>query len=726
MSDTSLVFNLVARDNTEQGLSSAQERFNTVATGIGTGVAAALGVGLAESLDMTAANAKLQAQLGLGPQQAAEVSKVAASVYENAWGDSIQTVNEAVRGVYNNIGDVSQVEGGLEGVTTKALALSETFDQEVGPTTAAVGQLIRTGLAKDANEAFDIITRGFQTAANKADDFLDTINEYSTQFRRLGLDGQTATGLLHQGLKAGARDADQVADAIGQFGEIALAGGTSVDAAFKSIGLNSGEMAKMIGAGGDSAQKALQLTTDALRGTKDETVKLNAAGTLFGDPGKIMGDALYALNPAAAAAASGMDKAAGSTDKLVGTVGGSAASALEEFKRKAMHHLTEVTGGFVQFAMKNRAVFEPLAYVLAGLAATVLVVRGAMMTYSAVSSVVAGAHAIMTSSTWGVIGTWLRMNAIGIGAYLRIGASAVASAMTTAAAWTGSALASIGTWILSVIRAGATAAVQFALMAARAIVWAATMAAQWLIAMGPIGWVIAVLIGLTVLVIAKWNTIKAYTAAAWNWVWTKVRGAVSGVLAAVGYLSALPGRVSGWFSRMKDAAVQKALALAAWVRSLPGRITSALGGLGRLLWNAGSSVISGFINGLKSKFSSVKNTLGDLTSNLTSWKGPEDVDARILRSAGQLVIGGFQLGIDDQIPALRAQLQGLTGDIPSMVTQAAPLTAGMAPILGSTAGSGVTRVIVDVRGADEDLKRLFRKLVRIDGQGSAQTAFGRT
>ena len=726
MSDTSLVFNLVARDNTEQGLSSAQERFNTVATGIGTGVAAALGVGLAESLDMTAANAKLQAQLGLGPQQAAEVSKVAASVYENAWGDSIQTVNEAVRGVYNNIGDVSQVEGGLEGVTTKALALSETFDQEVGPTTAAVGQLIRTGLAKDANEAFDIITRGFQTAANKADDFLDTINEYSTQFRRLGLDGQTATGLLHQGLKAGAKDADQVADAIGQFGEIALAGGTSVDAAFKSIGLNSGEMAKMIGAGGDSAQKALQLTTDALRGTKDETVKLNAAGTLFGDPGKIMGDALYALNPAAAAAASGMDKAAGSTDKLVGTVGGSAASALEEFKRKAMHHLTEVTGGFVQFAMKNRAVFEPLAYVLAGLAATVLVVRGAMMTYSAVSSVVAGAHAIMTSSTWGVIGTWLRMNAIGIGAYLRIGASAVASALTTAAAWTGSALASIGTWILSVIRAGATAAVQFALMAARAIVWAATMAAQWLIAMGPIGWVIAVLIGLTVLVIAKWNTIKAYTAAAWNWVWTKVRGAVSGVLAAVGYLSALPGRVSGWFSRMKDAAVQKALALAAWVRSLPGRITSALGGLGRLLWNAGSSVISGFINGLKSKFSSVKNTLGDLTSKLTSWKGPEDVDARILRSAGQLVIGGFQLGIDDQIPALRAQLQGLTGDIPSMVTQAAPLTAGMAPILGSTAGSGVTRVIVDVRGADEDLKRLFRKLVRIDGQGSAQTAFGRT
>jgi hypothetical protein len=36
----------------------------------------------------------------------------------------------------------------------------------------------------------------------------------------------------------------------------------------------------------------------------------------------------------------------------------------------------------------------------------------------------------------------------------------------------------------------------------------------------------------------------------------------------------------------------------------------------------------------------------------------------------------------------------------------------------------VARVVIDVDGADEDFKRLIRKMVRVDGRGSVQTAFG--
>nr|WP_053211182.1 phage tail tape measure protein [Streptomyces antibioticus] len=609
MSDTSLVFNLVARDRTGETLSRVRERFDTAAAGIGAGVATALGAGVAASLDMSAANTKLAAQLGIGPEKAADLAKVAASVYSNAWGDSVDTVNEAIRGVYQNIGDTSQVEGDLEGITTKALALAETFDQEVGPTTAAVGQLMRTGLAKNADEAFDIITTGFGTSANKADDFLDTINEYSVQFKRVGLDGKTAIGLIDQAINAGARDSDQVADAIGQFGELALAGGSAVETAFKSIGLNADTIKAKLQQGGKSGQQALQMTLDALRGTKDEQLRLNAATALFGDPGTVMGDALFAMDPAGAAAASGMDKAAGSTDKLVDTMGGSGSKALEEFKRKAMTRLAEVSGGFVQFAMDNQGVFVPLTYTLMGLAGTVLVVRGAMATYSAVSALVAGANAIISASAWGVIGNWLRMNAIGLMAYARVAAGAVASALTTAAAWAGSALVSIGTWVLAVIRAALVSGAQFALMALRAIAWAATMAAQWFIAMGPVGWAIAVVIGLVVLIVAKWDLVKKYTGIAWNWVWGKVRGAVSGILAAVAWIARIPGQVSGWFGRMKDAAVQKALALVAWMRGLPGQISRGLGSLGSLLYSKGVNVVQGLWNGIKSMGGWIKSQL---------------------------------------------------------------------------------------------------------------------
>lgn len=669
MSDTSLVFNLVTRDQTGEGLSQARERFDTAAAGIGAGVGMALGAGIVQNLNVESANSKLAAQLGLGATEAAEAATVSAAVYGNAWGDSVETVNLAIKGVYQNIGDTSSAEGGLEAVTTKALALADTFDQDLTMTTAAVGQLMRTGLADSADEAFDIITTGLGTSADKAGDFLETLNEYSTQWRRVGLDGQTATGLIAQGLAHGAKDADQVGDAIGQFGEIALAGGSSVDTAFKSIGLNSATMAKMIGQGGDSAQQALQMTTDALRGTTNEQVKLNAAGTLFGDPGKIMGDALFALDPAGAAAAAGMDKAAGSTDRLVKTAGGSAAASLEEFKRKAMQQLGEAAGYFIKFATDNKAVVVPLAYTLAGLAVTVLAVKAAMITYSAVAAVVSAAQWLMDTSVMKTTVGWLRMNAVGLAVYARIAAGAVASALATAAAWTGSALVSIGTWILNVVRAAVVSAAQFAMMAARAVAWAVVMAAQWLIAMGPVGWVIAVIVGLVVLVIANWSTVQRWTGKVWDWVWKKVVSAVGLVLGAVMFLGRLPGMVGGYFGRMKDAAVRKALELVGWVGGMPGRISSGLGSMSDLLVSKGMNVVHGLWSGIQSMG-------GWIAGKLTSWArsvipGPIaralgiSSPSKVTRAQGRWIARGLvdgMTGSAQQVRAAAAKLSDIVAD----------------------------------------------------------------
>jgi len=727
VSDTSLVFNLVARDRATATLGRVKEKFDAAAAGIGAGVGLALGAGIAQSLNVEAANNKLAAQLGLGPAEAADVAQVSASVYENAWGDSVETVNLAIKGVYQNIGDTSQAEGGLEGVTTKALALADTFDQDLTMTTAAVGQLMRTGLADSADEAFDIITTGLGSSADKAGDFLETLNEYSTQWRRVGLDGQTATGLLAQGLQAGARDADQVADAIGQFGERALAGGGAVDKAFESIGLNSATMAKMIGQGGDQAEKALQMTMDGLRGAGSEQTKLNAAAALFGDPGNVLGEALFALDPATAAAAAGMDTAAGSTDRLVEKVGGSATSALEEFKRKALGRLADVAGGFVRFAMDNQAVFEPLAYTLAGLAGTVLLVKGAMITWSAVASIVAGANTIISASAWGVIGNWLRMMGIGLMAYARIAAGAVGSALATAAAWTGSALVSIGTWVLAVIRAAVVAGAQFVMMAARAVAWAAVMAAQWLIAMGPVGWVIAVIIGLVVLIIANWDTVKRWTIAVWDFVWAKIKGAAGLILGGIRLLGRIPGMVGGYFGRMKDTAVRKALDLVRWMAGLPGRIARQIGSLGSLLYDKGQSIVTGLWNGIKSMGSWLRDTLMGWAKDLIPGPiakalgigSPSKVMAEVV---GRWIPAGVAMGAEDNRGVLDKTMAGLVN--PQTAQPGTPLTNGMAPLLGSQAGTGLVTVRFEWGAGDSEFKKAIRKIVRVDGRGNVQTAFG--
>ncbi|MFE9853690.1 MULTISPECIES: phage tail tape measure protein [Streptomyces] len=726
MADTSLVFNLVARDRASETVGKMGEKFNTAAATIGAGFAALLGASLVEALDLESANAKLTAQLGLGPAEAQAAGDAAASVYSHAWGENIDEVNLAIKGVYQNIGDTSQAEGGLEGVTTKVMALAEAFDQDLTIATAAAGQMVRTGLADNADEALDIIAVGLGTAADKSGDLLESLNEYSVQWKRVGLDGETSIGLINQAVSAGARDADQVSDAIGQFGERATAGGAAVDAAYKSIGLSSKDVAKMMGAGGDQAEKALSKTLTALRGTANQQVRLNAAAALFGDPANIMGDALYAMDPATAAATAGMDKATGAADKLTETMGGTAKKQLEEFKRTVMVELGQAAGGILAFAEKHETAVKPFLIAFAGLAALVVTVKVAMITYSAISSVVAGAHAIITASCWGVMGNWTRMMAMGLMAYARIAGAAVVSAATTAGAWVGSALVSIGTWIAAVVRAGLTAAAQFLLMAGRAVIWATVMAAQWLIAMGPIGWIIAAVIALAILIYANWDKIKAWTMAAWNWVWAKVAAIGTAILGFFIKWSIVGIFLRHW-DRIKTGVASKAVGLIGFVAGLPGRISRAVSGLGTLLYSKGVAIVTGLWHGIQSMGPWLAGQLTGFAKSIIP--GPI-AKALGIHSPSRLmadVVGRWiPPGIVDGIESTEGQLAQKMGGLvqapsPAAVMGVGRSMGGAAPIM--TSGGGAQVIRIEVTGP-EALKKIIRTIVRTDGRGNVQTAFG--
>ncbi|AZM91430.1 phage tail tape measure protein [Streptomyces sp. W1SF4] len=774
-SDTSLVFNLIARDRASGVMDRVADRFTASAATIGAGVGAALGAGIVANLDASAANAKLTAQLGLGPAEAAEVSKVSASIYAQAWGESTAEVNEAIKGVYQQIGEVDEADGGLEGVTIKAMALAQTFDQDVSSATAAVAQMLKTGLAGSATEAFDILTRGFQTGADKAGDLLDTFGEYGTQFRKLGLDGQTAMGLISQGLSAGARDADIVADAFKEFSIRAVDGSKTTIDGFKAIGLSADDMAAKIGKGGSSAAAGLDLTLDKLRSIEDPVVRAQTAVMLFGTQAEDLGDALYALDPTTAVSALG--QVGGAAQTMADTLGNSPAAALEKFKREAMGKLTEVGGVMVQFAMQHQGVFQPLVYTLLGLAATVLVVRGAMMVYSAVSAIVAGANAIISASAWGVIGNWMRMMGIGLMAYARIAAGAVASALSTAAAWTGSALVSIGTWVLAVLRAGATAAMQFLLMAARAVAWAAVMAAQWLIAMGPIGWIIMAVAGLVALIVAYWDQIKAWTGAAWDWVWQKIQGFVNfviqlfmnftlvGLIAShwesikstavaawdglIAWIKGIPGMIYNAFlnftpiglmikhwEAIKEGAKRKGGELILWVRDLPGMISAKLSGLGSLLVDKGRDVVSGLWRGIQSMGAWLRSTLISWARKLIPGPiakalGIASPSKLMADQIGQWIPAGVVVGIESRAGEVDAAMTGLVQPPASGLASAAGQQMG-----GGSGGGVLTRpgygpVPVEVRlvidaAVESAFATALRKSVRLVGQGSVQTAYGQT
>ena len=304
-----------------------------VAGALGAGVAAGgvLASGFAQNLEFGTANSKLKAQLGLSEADSAKAGAAAGAIYADNWGGSIDDVNEALKSVSDNLGGIAkQSEADLKSTTEAALALSDAFGVDVSESSAAAAALIKNGLAKDSKEAFDIVTAGFQSGADKAGDFTDTLTEYSPQFAKLGLSGTEALALLQDGLKAGARDTDTIADAFKEFSLRAIDGSKGTAQAYKDIGLNAKDTAEAIAKGGSAANGATKDVIEHLAAIKDPLKQNQAGVALFGTQWE---DTLRQILPAIKGMADAQDTTTGSTDQMMAALGDNGPAKIESAKR---------------------------------------------------------------------------------------------------------------------------------------------------------------------------------------------------------------------------------------------------------------------------------------------------------------------------------------------------------------------------------------------------------
>jgi phage-related minor tail protein len=301
------------------------------AAAAGAAAGALLAKGFADNMNIEVSNDKLRAQLDLTSEDAAKAGEIAGAVYRDNWGGSIEDVNAALRSVATNLGSVQDTSSAeLQKMTESALALASTFDVDVNEATLAAGKLIKNGLAKDAESAFDIITAGFTGGLDASGDFLETLNEYGSQFSKLGIDGADAIGILQRGMAAGARDTDTIADAFKEFSLRAIDGSAAVAEGYKAIGIDAKEATKVIAAGGPEAEAMTQDVLDGLARMKDP-VKQNTAGVaLFGTQWE---DTLRQILPAMDDIHGGAAGIEGATDRMAAAVGDNAASKIETAKR---------------------------------------------------------------------------------------------------------------------------------------------------------------------------------------------------------------------------------------------------------------------------------------------------------------------------------------------------------------------------------------------------------
>lgn len=303
--------------------------------------AAAFTAALSRGLDVSSAQGKLSAQLGLTTKESQRVGRIAGQLYAQAYGDSMEDVSAAITSVIQNMdGMRTASSGALKETTAQAITASKVLDADVNEATRAVAQMMRTGLAKNSKEAFDILVAGAQRGANKAQDLLDTMNEYGTQFRKLGLDGKTAMGLIQQGLQGGARDADLVADALKEFSIRAVDGSDNTTAAFKSLGFNAAAVANTIAMGGPPASAALDMVLDRLRGIKNPVDQAQIATKLFGTQAEDLGQALFKIDPSKAT--QGLGNLTGATDRVSKAMQETAAAKFTAFRRSVETNLTNV------------------------------------------------------------------------------------------------------------------------------------------------------------------------------------------------------------------------------------------------------------------------------------------------------------------------------------------------------------------------------------------------
>lgn len=131
---------------------------------------------------------------------------------------------------------------------------------------------------------------------------------------------------------------------------------------------------------------------------------------------------------------------------------------------------------------------------------------------------------------------------------------------------------------------------------------------------------------------------------------------------------------NGAVLRLKASADRNLNEVVTFFRNLPGRITSALGNLGSLLFNAGSAIVEGMIRGVQVKAGALFAQLADIArrarETVTSILGiasPSKEFAKI----GDFMIQGIQVGIARSADALRRDLEGLAFAMPAMAAAGA-------------------------------------------------------
>lgn len=402
-------------DETEKGAHGAAGKMALLAGAVGSTAAAAalLGEAWGQNLDLSRGTAKATAQLNLTAEESERVGKVAGQLYAAGFGESASDMTAATASVVSSIGGMREASAEeLAKMTGQMKGIADTFDMDVARVAQVTGQMVKAGLAKDAQEGADLLAATFQKVPeNVREDVLDAVDEYAPFMEQLGIVGTSAMEVLATGAEKGMFGIDKAGDAVKEFTIRATDMSKSTSGAYDLIGISQKEMTDALLAGGDEANRAFNQIMEGLLGVEDPAAQAQAAIALFGTPledlntGEIPQflEGLYY-------SASNMDDVAGSAQGVADNVS-SVSDPMESLKRSLAGTVSEGLQPFVgpaqqiaEWAKENPGAMQAVVIVLGVLAGALGV--------AAVAQWVMNSAMLASPTTWIILGIGLLIGAL--------------------------------------------------------------------------------------------------------------------------------------------------------------------------------------------------------------------------------------------------------------------------------------------------------------------------
>ena len=235
----------------------------------------------------------IAAGTGLVGEELDNMADVLKDVYSSNFGESMEDAAAGITEVYRATGLTDEA---LADTTKGAYALADTFGYDIAES-ARAAKAMMTNFGVSGEEAMGLIAAGAQNGLDYSGELIDSINEYSVQFAKLGFSADDMFNIFQQGADSGAWNLDKVGDAIKEFSIRSIDGSKTTIEAFESLGFSAEEAMEIFAGGGDDAAEAFQTVLTELMAMEDQVARDAIGVKLFGTQWEDLGtEAMAALS----------------------------------------------------------------------------------------------------------------------------------------------------------------------------------------------------------------------------------------------------------------------------------------------------------------------------------------------------------------------------------------------------------------------------------------------